>query len=76
MYGIGNPQEFTIRNLAELIREKINPKISFQQKPLPADDPIQRKPEIILAKKELGWEPKVSLLDGLDKTISWFKSLN
>ncbi len=71
--NIGNPGEFTIRQLAELIKIRINPNLNLIQKPLPLDDPMQRKPVIELARKELGWEPKVSLEEGLDKTISWFK---
>ena len=71
--NIGNPGEFTIRQLAELIRSKINPKLDLVEKPLPKDDPLQRQPVITLAKQELGWEPQIPLHEGLDKTISWFK---
>ena len=72
--NIGNPNEFTIRQLAELIREKINPGLSFIEKPLPSDDPLQRQPVIDLANDILDWQPKIALKDGLDPTIAWFKS--
>ncbi len=71
--NIGNPNEFTILKLAELIRKKINPKLELINKPLPQDDPLQRQPVINLAQNELSWEPKVDLEEGLDKTILWFK---
>lgn len=72
--NIGNPKEFTIRQLAELIRERINPNLPLIKKPLPQDDPLQRQPMIDLAKQELGWSPQVSLLEGLESTITWFKN--
>ena len=71
--NIGNPFQITILQLAEIIRKKINPEIDFVFKPLPQDDPLQRKPNIEKAIKELSWEPKISFDKGLDKTISWFK---
>jgi UDP-glucuronate decarboxylase len=73
--NIGNPGEFTMLQLAELVVKKIggSSKITFH--PLPADDPKQRCPDITLAKKHLGWEPKISLDEGLDRTISYFKSV-
>ena len=71
--NIGNPAEFTIRELAELVRKKINPNLQLIQKPLPEDDPMQRKPVIELAKAELEWEPKIDLQHGLENTIQWFK---
>ncbi len=73
--NIGNPREFTIKELADLIRQRINPELGLVQKSLPADDPMQRKPVINLAKKELNWEPKISLEEGLELTIEWFESL-
>ena len=72
--NIGNPTEFTIRQLAELVREKINPNLQFIEKPLPQDDPMQRKPVINLANSVLGWQPQIALENGLDPTIEWFKS--
>ncbi len=71
--NIGNPGEFTIKQLAELVRERINPKLELIYKPLPEDDPMQRKPVIDLAIEELNWKPTVPLERGLDKTIRWFK---
>ena len=72
--NIGNPNEFSIKELASLIRELINPKLAFDYKELPKDDPRQRKPSIKLAKHLLNWEPKIELQEGLLKTIDWFKT--
>ena len=71
--NIGNPNEFTIRQLAELVRDQINPNLELINKPLPQDDPLQRQPVIDLARRELGWEPKISLAEGLQPTIDWFR---
>ena len=71
--NIGNPGEFTIRQLAELVRARINPQLPLIEKPLPADDPTQRQPLIDLAIRELGWQPTVSLVQGLEPTIAYFK---
>ena len=71
--NIGNPNEFKIKELAELIIQKINPKLEISYLPLPQDDPLQRKPDISLARKELLWEPKINIKEGLEKTIPWFK---
>lgn len=73
--NIGNPNDFTILQLAEIIREKVNLDLKFEYLPLPQDDPRQRKPNIEKAKRELNWEPKITLDDGIDKTISYFKNL-
>lgn len=73
--NIGNPGEFTIRELAEIIVDLIGSRSSIIYEPLPSDDPIQRKPLIDLAKKELGWEPTISLKDGLVKTIEYFTQI-
>lgn len=73
--NIGNPTEFTIRQLAEIVREKINTKLQFVYQPLPQDDPLQRKPVIDLARQELNWEPLVNLEKGLEPTINYFKEL-
>jgi len=72
--NIGNPNEFSICELAELIKELVNPKAKFEFKELPMDDPIQRKPSIELARELLGWEPQIELKEGLNKTIEWFKN--
>ncbi len=73
--NIGNPSEFTIRQLAELVRAKINPDLQLVEQPLPQDDPLQRQPVIDLAYQELGWQPTVALEQGLDSTIAYFKEL-
>ena len=72
--NIGNPIEYTINEIAESIKNKINNKINIIYMPLPIDDPHKRKPDISLAKKELNWKPKISLDKGLDLTISYFKN--
>ncbi|MGL4513779.1 MAG: UDP-glucuronic acid decarboxylase family protein [Lacipirellulaceae bacterium] len=74
--NIGNPGEFTILELARHVIEMTgsNSKIVFR--PLPADDPTQRQPDITLAKARLGWEPKVPLAEGLARTIAWFKTID
>ena len=74
--NIGNPTEFTIMELAELVLELAKVDCKISHKPLPADDPLQRRPDITLAKSALNWEPKVHLRDGLLKTIEWFKSID
>jgi len=68
----GNPGEFTIKELADLVKEKINKNLNIVYKPLPSDDPTQRCPDITLAKTKLNWEPKIKLAEGLDKTIEYF----
>ncbi len=73
--NIGNPGEFTMLELAELILKKVGGKSKLTYHPLPGDDPKQRRPDITLAQKELGWEPKVKLEDGLDPTINYFRKL-
>ena len=72
--NIGNPDEFTIRQLAELIRDRVNSDLPLIEKPLPADDPLQRQPVIDLARRELDWQPTVSLEQGLGPTIDSFRS--
>ncbi|MCX6239378.1 MAG: SDR family oxidoreductase [Bacteroidia bacterium] len=73
--NIGNPNEFTILQLAELVIELTNSKSKIVRMPLPPDDPTQRQPNIDLAKKELDWEPKIQLREGLIKTIDYFASI-
>jgi UDP-glucuronate decarboxylase len=73
--NIGNPGEFTIKELAEQVIALTDSKSKIQYQLLPQDDPRQRKPDITLAEKELLWEPKVSLQDGLKETIKYFKKL-
>ncbi len=73
--NIGNPHEFTVRQLAEMVVELTGSTSRIVYKPLPADDPRQRQPDISLAKANLGWEPKVTLRDGLGRTIEYFRSI-
>ena len=72
--NIGNPNEFTIKELAILVKDLIDPNLEFNFKELPLDDPRQRRPSIKLAKEILKWEPKIELKEGLVKTINWFRS--
>jgi len=74
-YNLGNPDERTILEIAQLIINKINTKSQIVFSDLPADDPMKRKPDITKAKMDLNWEPIVSLNDGLDLTIDYFKTL-
>ena len=71
----GNPNEFTIKELAEKVIELTGSSSELIYKPLPSDDPTQRQPDITLAKEKLGWEPKVQLEEGLKKTIPYFEGL-
>jgi UDP-glucuronate decarboxylase len=73
--NLGNPGEFTIRQLAEIVIELTGSKSSIVKKPLPADDPMQRRPDISLAQSTLNWQPTIALREGLVKTISYFDSL-
>lgn len=73
--NVGNPNEFTILELAQKVIELTGSKSKIIYKPLPSDDPMQRQPDISLAKKELDWEPKVQLEEGLIKTIAFFKKI-
>jgi UDP-glucuronate decarboxylase len=72
--NIGNPGEFTIRELAETVLKMVGSNSKLIMLPLPQDDPKQRQPDITLAKSALGWEPKVKLEDGLNKTIDYFRN--
>ena len=73
--NIGNPGEFTIKQLAELTLKLTGSKAKLEYHPLPQDDPMQRRPDISLAKKWLKWEPTIPLEEGLQKTIDWFKTI-
>ncbi len=70
--NVGNDGEYTIKELAEMIIELTNSKSKIVYKPLPSDDPCKRRPDLTLARKELGYEPKVHVKDGLKKTIEYF----
>ena len=72
--NVGNPSEFTMRELAEKVIQLTGARVELIHKPLPTDDPRQRQPDIALARKHLGWTPSVSLEDGLKHTIAYFKN--
>jgi len=70
--NLGNPSEFTIRQLAELVIRMIGSKSEIVERPLPTDDPVQRQPDITLAREKLNWSPTLELEAGLEKTIAYF----
>ena len=72
--NLGNPVEFSIRQLAELVIELTGNQVEIESGPLPEDDPMQRCPDIGLAEDKLGWQPSVQLRDGLANTIAYFKT--
>ena len=74
--NLGNPNEFTIKELADTIWDILGKKPKYTYRPLPVDDPCRRQPDITIAKKKLHWEPKVQLREGLARTIEWFRSIN
>lgn len=74
--NLGNPDEFSVSELAELVREMTGTTSEISYHPLPVDDPIQRQPDITLAGEKLGWEPKVDLRTGLQQTIDWFSGID
>jgi nucleoside-diphosphate-sugar epimerase len=71
--NIGNPHEMTILQFAETIRRIIGSSSPIVYKPLPVDDPQTRQPDITLARERLGWEPTVSLEDGIERTVQFFR---
>jgi len=73
--NIGNPGEFTMLELAQLVLKLSGSQSKIIHQPLPSDDPKQRQPNIDLAKAKLGWTPKISLEDGLKETIAYFRVL-
>ena len=73
--NIGNPNEFTVRQLAELVVELTGTKAPIVSRPLPIDDPKVRKPDITRAREMLGWEPTVQLRDGVQRTIEYFRTV-
>ena len=74
--NLGNPNEFTIGELAEKILQKIKTRSEIEYRPLPNDDPVRRQPDISLARNKLNWAPTIALDEGLDRTIEYFKSLS
>ncbi|MFO0411208.1 MAG: UDP-glucuronic acid decarboxylase family protein [Planctomycetota bacterium] len=74
--NIGNPDEFTIRQLADLVIDMTASRSELKYQPLPPDDPSRRRPEISLAREKLGWSPTTPLEEGLRKTIDWFRSID
>jgi UDP-glucuronate decarboxylase len=72
--NLGNPDEYTILELAQMVQERINPGAEIQFRTLPQDDPQRRRPDITRAKTLLGWQPQIRVQDGLDKTIADFKA--
>lgn len=75
IFNLGNPEEYKIIDLAKKIKDMTNSKSKITFKPLPVDDPMQRCPDITKAKNILGWEPKISVTEGLEKTIEYYKNL-
>jgi dTDP-glucose 4,6-dehydratase len=73
-FNVGNPTEFTMLELADLVREITGSTVPVEHRPLPSDDPRVRKPDITLVQTELGWTPRVELREGLERTIAWFRS--
>jgi len=73
--NIGTPREFTILQLAETLIQMTGSASRIIFKPLPQDDPIQRRPDITLAREKLGWEPRIQLSEGLEKTIAYFRTM-
>ena len=74
--NIGNPEEYSIKDIAYKIISLVNSKSSIVYKKLPSDDPKRRKPDITLAKELLRWSPKIGIIEGLERTIAYFKQLN
>ncbi len=74
--NLGNPGEYSIKQLAEMIIELTGSQSQLVYQPLPADDPTRRQPDITLARKFLDWEPTVPLREGLEKTIAWFRTID
>jgi UDP-glucuronate decarboxylase len=71
--NLGNPGEFTMLELARLVQELTGTSVPLERRPLPADDPVRRQPDITLARELLGWEPAVDLADGLKRTVEYFR---
>ena len=74
--NLGNPDEFTVRELAQQVIELTGARSKLVSRPLPPDDPTKRRPDISLAKEKLAWQPTVKLRTGLERTIEWFRSID
>jgi len=72
--NLGNPEEHTVLEYAELIRELVGADVAIVHRPLPKDDPTRRRPDISRARQLLGWEPQVALRAGLARTVEWFRA--
>jgi UDP-glucuronate decarboxylase len=73
--NLGNPKEFTIRQLADVIRDVVGSAVPIVELPLPRDDPRQRQPDITLARTLIGWEPTIQLRQGIEATVAYFDQL-
>ncbi|HET6836780.1 MAG TPA: GDP-mannose 4,6-dehydratase, partial [Gemmatimonadales bacterium] len=71
--NLGNPVEFTIRQLVDEVARSVGREVRITRRPLPQDDPTQRQPDITRAREWLGWEPSVQLAEGLEKTVGYFR---
>jgi nucleoside-diphosphate-sugar epimerase len=74
--NVGNPNEFTIRELADVVLEVTGSSSEIVNEPLPVDDPTQRRPDISLATRLFGWEPEVQLREGIERTAQWFREVS
>ena len=74
--NMGNPHEFTMIELAHEVARQVGAAARIEHRPLPQDDPLQRQPDITLARTELGWEPRVQLAEGVARTLAWFRSID
>jgi UDP-glucuronate decarboxylase len=73
---LGNPDEFTVRQLATMVAEATGTKVNVDTRSLPQDDPTRRRPDISLAGRMLGWSPNVPLKEGIARTVEWFRSID
>jgi nucleoside-diphosphate-sugar epimerase len=73
--NLGNPDEYRILELAEQVRGATGARVAIEHRPLPQDDPKVRQPDITLARELLGWEPRVSLAEGLARTVAYFREI-
>jgi dTDP-glucose 4,6-dehydratase len=73
--NVGNPNEFTVKELAEIVIDVTESKSEIVYEPLPVDDPTQRKPDITIARSQLGWEPQVQLREGIERTAAYFQGI-